>query len=179
MTNTGSLYGKSLYDLAVSEDLSERVMKEMETVQDLFAEYPDYVRLLLEPSIPKKERLGLLDQAFGDALHPYLLNFLKILTERGILREFRACEKCYRGLYNEAHGITEANVVSAVDLDPEQQEKLKKRLEEMSGKEVILRVRTDPQVLGGLRVEMEGKLYDGTVRGRLSDLRRKLDETVL
>ncbi len=179
MTNTGSLYGKSLYDLAVSEDLSERIMKEMETVQDLFAEYPDYVRLLLEPSVPKKERLGLLDQAFGDALHPYLLNFLKILTERGILREFRACEKCYRGLYNEAHGITEANVVSAVDLDPEQQEKLKKRLEEMSGKEVILRVRTDPQVLGGIRVEMEGKLYDGTVRGRLSDLRRKLDETVL
>ncbi len=179
MTNTGSLYGKSLYDLAVSEDLSERVMKEMETVQDLFAEYPDYVRLLLEPSVPKKERLGLLDQAFGDALHPYLLNFLKILTERGILREFRACEKCYRGLYNEAHGITEANVVSAVELDPEQQEKLKKRLEEMSGKEVILRVRTDPQVLGGIRVEMEGKLYDGTVRGRLSDLRRKLDETVL
>ncbi len=179
MTNTGSLYGKSLYDLAVSEDLSERVMKEMETVQDLFAEYPDYVRLLLEPSIPKKERLGLLDQAFGDALHPYLLNFLKILTERGILREFRSCEKCYRGLYNEAHGITEANVVSAVDLDPERQEKLKKRLEEMSGKEVILHVRTDPQVLGGIRVEMEGKLYDGTVRGRLSDLRRKLDETVL
>ncbi len=179
MTNTGSLYGKSLYDLAVSEDLSDQVMKEMEAVQNLFAEYPDYVRLLLEPSIPKKERLGLLDQAFGDALHPYLLNFLKILTERGILREFRSCEKCYRGLYNEAHGITEANVVSAVELDPERQEKLKKRLEEMSGKQVILHVRTDPQVLGGIRVEMEGKLYDGTVRGRLSDLRRKLDETVL
>lgn len=179
MTNTGSLYGKSLYDLAVSEDLSDQVMKEMEAVQNLFAEYPDYVRLLLEPSIPKKERLGLLDQAFGDALHPYLLNFLKILTERGILREFHSCEKCYRGLYNEAHGITEANVVSAVELDPERQEKLKKRLEEMSGKQVILHVRTDPQVLGGIRVEMEGKLYDGTVRGRLSDLRRKLDETVL
>lgn len=179
MTNTGSLYGKSLYDLAVSEDLSEQVMREMETVQDLLTEYPDYVRLLLEPSIPKKERLGLLDQAFGDALHPYLLNFLKILTERGILREFRSCEKCYRGLYNEAHGITEAKVLSAVELGPERQEKLKNRLEEMSGKKVILHVRTDPQVLGGIRVEMEGKLYDGTVRGRLSDLRRRLDETVL
>ena len=179
MTNTGSLYGKSLYDLAVSEDLSEQVMREMETVQDLLTEYPDYVRLLLEPSIPKKERLGLLDQAFGDALHPYLLNFLKILTERGILREFRSCEKCYRGLYHEAHGIKEAQVLSAVELGPERQEKLKNRLEEMSGKKVILHVRTDPQVLGGIRVEMEGKLYDGTVRGRLSDLRRRLDETVL
>lgn len=49
----------------------------------------------------------------------------------------------------------------------------------MSGKKVILNVRTDPQILGGIRVEMEGKLYDGTVRGRLSDLRRRLDETVL
>lgn len=179
MTNTGSLYGKSLYDLAVSENLSEPVMKEMEAVRDLFAEYPDYIRLLLEPSIPKKERLGLLDQAFGDAVHPYLLNFLKILTERGLLREFSACEKCYRALYYEAHGITEANVISAVELDSDRREKLKQRLEKMSGKEVILHVRTDPQVLGGIRVEMEGKLYDGTVRGRLSDLRKKLDETVL
>ena len=153
MTNTGSLYGKSLYDLAASEDLSGMIMEEMEAVQGLFTENPDYIRLLLEPSIPKKERLGLLDQAFGDAVHPYLLSFLKILTERGLLRDFRACEKCYRGLYNEAHGITEASVVSAVDLDP--------------------------QILGGRRVEMEGKLYDGTVRGRLSDLRRRLDETVL
>lgn len=179
MTNTGSLYGKSLYDLAASEDLSEMIMEEMEAVQGLFTENPDYIRLLLEPSIPKKERLGLLDQAFGDAVHPYLLSFLKILTERGLLRDFRACEKCYRGLYNEAHGITEASVVSAVDLDPQRQEKLRKRLEEMSGKKVILNVRTDPQILGGIHVEMEGKLYDGTVRGRLSDLRRRLDETVL
>ena len=66
-----------------------------------------------------------------------------------------------------------------MDLDPQRQEKLRKRLEEMSGKKVILNVRTDPQILGGIRVEMEGKLYDGTVRGRLSDLRRRLDETVL
>ena len=60
MTNTGSLYGKSLYDLAASEDLSEMIMEEMEAVQGLFTENPDYIRLLLEPSIPKKERLGLL-----------------------------------------------------------------------------------------------------------------------
>lgn len=179
MTSTGSLYGKSLYDLAVCENLSEPIMEEMEMVRSLFAENPDYIRLLLEPSIPRKERLGLLDQAFGDAVHPYLLSFLKILTERGILREFSACEKCYRELYNEAHGITEATVTSVVELDPERKERLRKRLEESSGKKVILNVRTDPGVLGGMRVEMEGKLYDGTVKGRLSDLRKKLDETVL
>ena len=179
MTDSGTLYGKSLYDLAVSENLSDEIMEEMEAVSALLSEYPDYVRLLMEPSIAKKERLALLDEAFGGQIHPYLLNFMKILTENGLLREFRSCEVCYRGLWYDAHGITVAQVSSAAPLDSEQTEKLRDRLETLSGKTVILKTRIDPELLGGVQVELEGKLYDGTVKGKLSGIRRKLDETVL
>ncbi len=179
MTSTGSLYGKSLYDLAAEENLTEEIMGEMTCVRELLREYPEYVRLLQEPSIPKKERLGLLDESFGDALQPYVLNFLKLLTEKGILREFAACWRTYRSCYNADHGITDAVVVSAVELDAQQQERLQERLQQISGKRVILHQKTDAAVLGGIRVEMEGKLYDGTVRGRIADLQKKLEETVL
>jgi F-type H+-transporting ATPase subunit delta len=179
MTNTGGLYGKSLYDLAVSENLSEDIMEQMQLVQELFRENPDYIRLLQEPSIPKKERLDLLDQAFGDALQPYLLNFLKLLTERGFLREYPACVKGYREQYCQANGIVDAMVVSAAELDPAQRQRLQEKLQTISGKKVILHEKTDASVLGGVRVEMDGKLYDGTVQGRLSDLRKHLNETVL
>lgn len=73
----------------------------------------------------------------------------------------------------------DAVVVSAAALDAAQEERLRKRLEAISGKSVVLHTKTNPAVLGGVRVEMEGRLYDGTVRGRISDLRRKLEETVL
>lgn len=179
MTGTGALYGKSLYDLAASETLSDEIMKQLETVQGLFRENEDYIRLLQEPSIAKKERLGLLDQAFGEALHPYLLNFLKILTEKGILREFNSCAGTYRSLYCKDHGIADAKVTSAAALEPGQLELLQEKLESISGKKVLLQQKVDPSVLGGLLVEMDGRQYDGTVKGRLSDLRRRLTETVL
>ena len=60
MNQSSALYGKSFYDLAKEEKITKEVLEEMELVKALFRENPDYIRLLLEPSIPKKERLSLL-----------------------------------------------------------------------------------------------------------------------
>ena len=135
---------------------------------ELFTENPDYVRLLTEPSIPKKQRLALLDEAFGSDMQPYLLNFLKILVENGMVRDFGGCCRRYTALYNADRGIAQAEVTSAVPLSGQQLEK-----------KIQLQPKVDPSVLGGLRVSLEGKLLDGTVKGRLDDLRRKVSETVM
>ena len=179
MTTATSLYGQSLYDLAAEEGLSEEILMQMEAVEKIFAENPDYITLLLEPSIPRRERLGLLEEAFKDQLHPYLLNFLMILLENNLLRGFGSCNRTYRGSYYKDHGIAEATVTSAVALTDEQSDSLKAKLEKISGKRILLRQKVDSSLLGGLRVEIEGKLLDGTVMGRLTDLRKKVSETVL
>ncbi len=179
MTKAGDLYGQSLYDLALSENLTDVILEQMEAVGAILKENPDYVTLLSEPSVPKKERLGLVDEAFDGQLHEYTLSFIKILIERGILREFHACYRRFKNSYNKDHGIAEATVTSAIKLDDSQLSALKSKLEKISGKKIILSEKTDASVLGGVRVEIEGKLYDGTVQGRLGELRKKVDETVL
>ena len=179
MTTETSLYGQSLYDLAAEEGLSEEILDEMGAVEKIFKENPDYITLLLEPSIPRRERLGLLEEAFKDQLHPYLQNFLMILLENNLLRGFSSCFRTFRASYNKDHGIEEATVTSAVALSDAQVNSLKAKLEKMSGKTVLLRQTVDSSVLGGLRVEIGGKLLDGTVMGRLADLRKKVSETVL
>ena len=70
-------------------------------------------------------------------------------------------------------------MTSAVPLKESSFEQLKKKLEGMTGKKILLRQKVDPDVLGGIKVELEDRLYDGTVKGRLKELERKLDETVL
>ena len=179
MMKDSDLYGQSLYDLASSENLADDILCQMQTVRQLFTENPDYVRLLTEPSIPKKQRLALLDEAFGSDMQPYLLNFLKILVENGMVRDFGGCCRRYTALYNADRGIAQAEVTSAVPLSGQQLERLRAKMEEISGKKIQLQPKVDPSVLGGLRVSLEGKLLDGTVKGRLDDLRRKVSETVM
>ena len=174
MTETAKLYGGSLYTLAAEEKIEEALLGQIEGVAELFRENPEYLHLLSVPSIPKKERCGLIDEAFGGAVHPYVVNFVKILCENGTLRELRACAREYRARYNEAHGIVAATAVSAVALAPEARDRLEKRLSELTGKTVHLENRVDPAVLGGIRLDMEGTRLDGTVAARLDALRREI-----
>ena len=179
MSKAGDLYGQSLYDLAAEVNLTDEILGQMEVIEGLFKENPDYITLLSEPSVPKKERLQLVDDAFKDGCQEYLLNFIKILIEKGLLIEFSACRKRFRKCYNSDNGIADALVTSAVALDESQVTKLKEKLEGISGKKVLLRQKVDPGILGGVRVDLEGQLFDGTVKGRLSELKRRVDETII
>ncbi len=179
MSKAGDLYGQSLYDLAAEENLSDDILGEMEAVKGIFNDNPDYVTLLSEPSVPKKERLQMVDEALGSSLTAYHLNFIKILIEKGLLREYSGCLKRFRKAYNEDHGIADALVTTAVALSDQQLNQLKEKLEKISGKKVLLKQKTDPDILGGVRVDLEGQLFDGSVKGRLSELRKKVDETVI
>ena len=179
MTQAARIYGGSLYDLAAEERITDSMLEQLREVRQLFFENPDYPRLLSEPSIPVEERKGLIDKAFSEGCEPYLINFIKLLCDRGLLREFGGCCEEFIRRYNVDNGIAEAVVTSAVPLSKEQEEALKDKLCRLSGKKVHLTSRIDKSVVAGLRVEMEGKQLDGTVQGRLSGLSRKIGETVL
>mgnify|MGYP003300542233 CR=1 FL=1 len=179
MTQTARLYGGSLYDLAAEEQLTEVLMQQTQEIREVFRENPEYLRLLSEPSIPFGERKGLIEDAFGAQAERYLVNFLKLLCERGILGEYAGCCEEFVRRYNLEHGIAEAVVTSAVPLSKAQMNALKAKLEKLSGKKIALQQKTDPTVLAGLRVELEGRQLDGTVQGRLEGISRKLNEIIV
>ena len=179
MTETARMYGGSLYDLAAEEGLDERILGELDGVTALLNGDAEYLHLLSIPSIPKKERCGLLDEALRGQVHLYVLNFLKILCEKGTLRELGGCTRAYRIRYNEAHGILEATAVSAVPLTAEQTRRLHEKLEKLTGKTIDLKTKVDPAVLGGIRLDIEGTELDGTVHSRLSALRRDIASVTL
>ena len=179
MTETAKMYGGSLYDLAAEEGLEPRILGELDEVQQLLKQNPDYLRLLSTPSIPKKERCGLLDEALRGQVHLYVLNFLKILCEKGTLRELSGCARAYRIRYNQAHGILEATAISAVPLTEQQCTALHAKLESLTGKTIDLKTKVDVKVLGGIRLDIEGTELDGTVQNRLSSLRRDIAAVTL
>ena len=85
MTQAARVYGGSLYDLATEEKLDGQIMEQMNEIRQIFGKI-QISELLGEPAIPQEERIKLLDEAFGGQVEPYLLNFLKLLCEKKILR---------------------------------------------------------------------------------------------
>ena len=179
MTETARMYGGSLYDLAAEEGLEDRILEDLDSAAAIFKDDPEYLHLLSIPSIPKKERCALLDEALRGQVHLYVLNFLKILCEHGTLRELPGCARAYRIRYNAAHGILEATATSAVPLTEEQKTALRQKLEATTGKTIDLTAKVDKAVLGGIRLDIEGTELDGTVQNRLATLRRNIAAATL
>lgn len=179
MTQIGTVYGQALYDLAREEGLDQSIMAEMKALDGCFSQEPDFLRLLSVPNLSKEERCRIVDDSFRGKVHPYVLNFLKILTEKGYARHFSECVSAYREQYHQDHGILPVKAVTAVALTPEQSEKLSGKLARITGKTIELSNRVDPACLGGVRLDYDGNRVDDTVSHRLDAIRAMLKNTVL
>ena len=179
MTEVGTVYGESLYELAKDESLAQSIGEQLKVLSSSFRQEPDFIRLLCSPSLTKAERCQILDESFRGKVHPYLLNFMKILTEKNYIRYFSDCCDAYTQRYNQDNGILSVTAVTAVALSEAQTEKLTERLAKITGKHIDLVNRIDPSCLGGVRLDYDGKRLDDTVSNRLDTIRDLLKNTVL
>ena len=179
MTQAANNYAEALFLLAKDEGLDQQILTQLNVLDQAFEQEPEFLRLLAAPNLPKAERCGILDQSFRGQVHIYVLNFLKILTEQGYVRQFGDCCKAYRTQYNVAHGIVNVQAVTAVALTGEQSARLTQKLTKLTGKTIELVNRVDPAVLGGVRLDYDGMRVDGTVKNRLDSVRELLKNTVL
>lgn len=179
MSGIGKNYAQALYSLAREESLTGVVLQELKTLSVAFAEEPGFLRLLAAPNLGKDTRIGIVDDSFRGKVQPYVLNFLKLLTEKGHVRSFFDCVKAYRQLYNEDNGIVCVVAVSATALTASQQAKLQAKLEAITGKRIELENRVDKACIGGLRLDYDGKRVDGTVQNRLESIGKLLRNTAI
>ena len=178
MTRIGSIYGEALYGLAKEDGVADRILAELKVLDESFSAEPGFVRLLSAPNLPKEERCKIVDDSFAGKLHTHLLSFMKILTEKGYMRQFSDCCAAYRALYNDDNGILPVKAFTAVPLTAEQTAKLSEKLVSITGKKIELQNKIDPACIGGVRLDYDGKRVDDTVRHRLDAVHNLLKNTV-
>lgn len=179
MTEVASVYGQALYSLAKEEAIGAEILSELEQLCAVFSETPDFLRLLVAPNLSKQERCTVVDNSLRGKVHPYILNFLKLLTQKGYARCFPSCVSAYREQYNQDNGILSVKAVSAEPLSDAQMQRLQQKLSAVTGKTIALTNRVDKTCLGGVRLDYDGKRIDGTVSHRLDAIRDLLKNTVL
>ncbi len=177
MTEVGTQYGGALYALARDEGLAQQLHEELSCLRESFTAEPDFSALLSNPALPKAQRCQILEDSFRGKLHPYVLNFLKLLTEKGYLRHFPHCCQAYSDAYYEDAGILPVQAYTAVALDGDQAARLKEKLAAITGKQILLTNPIDPSVLGGIRLDYRGVRLDDTLAHRLAAVRDALTGT--
>ena len=179
MSEAAKEYGGALFELALDDGIDGEVLPQLRVLRSLLLENPGYIHLLSSPNVPKEERLRCLDELLSGRVHPYILNFLKIITERNHIRKVFGCFDEFEERYYETHGIVRAKAESAVPLTEEQKERLTARVEALTGKKAELSCTVDPTLIGGLRLTVNNRLYEGSVKAKLKEIGESLDSITL
>ena len=176
MSEISKEYAKALFMLAAENNHEERYGKALDFLADIFLENPQYIQFLSHPGISLEERFDALEKAFSGALPTEVLSFVKLLCEKNDIKQFDQCVTEYKNMLSEIKQSSNAKVTSAIELTENEKEALIKKLETISGHSVTLTCCVDESILGGLIVEMDGKMVDASMKGHLKDVKDVMEK---
>lgn len=176
MTQTAKEYAFALFKLAVSNGNLKEYDECLNTVLEVFEQNREYVKVLNSPAILLSRRLNLIEEAFGSLKCEYVTVFIKLLCENGHIEELFNCIKEFKNLLNDYENIVIAKVYYAAELTEEQKEALVNKLCKITQKRVSAVYIEDTSLLGGIKVEVDGKTLDGSVSARLNKVKGVISE---
>jgi len=170
-------YARALLTVAEEQggEATLRIRAELREFATLVDQHPDLRAALDARGVTLADRgraLAAIAEASGAS--PVVSRLLAVMAGRDHLALLPAVAEVYAALANQARGIVAVEATGAVELTGEQETALLEALRTAAGGEVELKTQVDPEALGGLRVKMKGRTYDGTVRAKLRALRRSL-----
>jgi F-type H+-transporting ATPase subunit delta len=130
--------------------------------------------ILRNPARPLRERVDLVDTLLAKRVPEPVRKIVGLLVARGRVDELGAVAGEYHRLLNRHNGVVEAVATSAAPLNGAETDALRRKVAQMTGRTVDLRVEVDEALIGGLTVRVGDTLYDASVRGRLERLRERL-----
>jgi len=172
------VYAEALFGAALEDGVLETVRFELDQLNGLFKESPEFLTMLASPALTPAEKGSILETTFGGRVSMHLYNFLRILSDKGRAEAFPEIAEEFRTLCRDHDGIILVEASTAVPMTDGQKAKLSEKLAAMTGKKIELKNLVDPALLGGVVLRYEGSEVDGSVKERLSALRRRLRGTI-
>lgn len=168
-------YGKALFELVGTDPaLLKAYQKALLDVSLSLKKNGELQDFLSSYAVNKENQFKVIDELFRDEKLVHLAPFLKLIESKRLFSRFEDIRLSFHELANKALGKEEGIAYSASKLAKEDLEELEKALGESLGKEIELENRVEPSLLGGIRVFVDGKVYDGTIETKLESLRKKL-----
>jgi F-type H+-transporting ATPase subunit delta len=175
MTTTIREYAEALFELAVQGGVTKETSEGLETVVSALLQTREYRALLASPAITKEERLAALDATFRGKIPDILLAILRMMVSRGHVSALNGMARDYEELARGYRGESMAIVTSAVPLKEAETVALRAKLEKKLARQITLQCVVDPALIGGVRVEVDGRVIDGSIRNKLDEIKEVMN----
>jgi F-type H+-transporting ATPase subunit delta len=173
MEEIAEVYARALFEAAKEHDVLDRVRDELGQFAEALSDDRDLQVFLFSPYFSSEEKKDGVRKIISDADERFV-NFLELLAERHRMPALFRIKREFDSLWAEENKLLPVTVTSAIELDQGLVDDIGKRIEEQTGRRVELSSNVDPDVLGGLRVQVGNMVLDGTVRNRLERLRKQV-----
>ena len=170
-----SRYAKSLLDLAVERNCLEDTLSDVQLLDRICRVSRDFEVMLRSPVITTTKKASVINAVVDGKMHPLTVAFINLLAQKGRESVLPEIALAFIDQYNQMKNIRTVNVTTAVPMDDTMKSTvLNKVASLMPGYSVNLVTAIDDRLIGGFVLEVEGKLFDASVRKKLNDIKSNI-----
>jgi F-type H+-transporting ATPase subunit delta len=169
-------YARALFEAARDKQVAAQVEEELRLIVDTVKMSPEIGKFLEIPNISSSVKVEVFKQALSGTVSDLVLNTIGLLFERGRYAVLGDLLEAYVKIAGEAEGLANAVVYSVYPLSEEEQQKIAEKFGRLLNKKIRLENIIDKSLLGGIRVRIGDRLYDGSLSGKLAQLEKTLKQ---
>ncbi len=171
--SAGRRYAQAIFELAQEGNKLEEWSNDLTAISQAFSQTE--VRAFLEnPKTPRDNKVKFVENVLGKEVGQEALKLAQMLVQRDRHGYAQAILEIYTSLWNRLRGIEVAHVTTAIPVNAAEAGQIRTRLAALTGKQVTLDLKVDPDIIGGMVAQVGDTLLDGSIRTRLQNLRKQL-----
>ena len=173
MEEIATVYARALFDVAQEQDKLDDVRDQLGAFADALSENRELQVFFFSPYFSTAEKEDGLDKVVSGA-DPVVMNFLKLLIEKHRMPVLFRVRTTYDAMWEDENKLLPVSITSAVELDKGTVKELGDRIAEQTGRKVELSSQVEPDILGGIVVQVGNSVLDASVKNRLEQLRKQV-----
>ena len=171
--SAGRRYAQAIFSLAKEENKLDEWAGNLASLAYTF-EQGEVKNFLENPKTTRESKINFVKNTLGGQVGTEALNLAQLLVRRERENLVGTIEQEYTRMWNRLKGIEVAQVTTAVPVDAAEEDRIRTSLARLTGKQVTLEMKVDPEIIGGVIAQVGDTLLDGSMRTRLQNLRKQL-----
>lgn len=178
-SGVASRYARALFNAALKDKIVHSVNDDLDTIAHIVTHDERFKQFLGNPDSTRSVKIGLFERVFADRVTALTMSMLRLVVEKQREFDLPSIREHYSELRRQHDSVLAIKVISARELTTDQQTAIVAKFEKAKSKKVEATFHVDAAVMGGVKVEFEGNVVDGTVAGNLDKLRERFLRDVL